>query len=209
MKEKIKHFVKKYWNLIVITICVLSFIGILIDVINNDTIERDIISYNFIATHFMSDNMTTIALSITNLGGTTFVILLAIILAILIKNKKISLFILLNLVISTILNILLKNILQRPRPTEYRIIEESGYSFPSGHSMIGMAFYGFLIYLIYENIENKYIRWTLIVFLALVIISIGISRVYLGVHYLSDVLAGFLISIIYLFIFINIFKKII
>ena len=50
---------------------------------------------------------------------------------------------------------MIKRILQRPRPTEYRIIEETGYSFPSGHSMVSMAFYGYLIYLIYKYINNK------------------------------------------------------
>ena len=105
--------------------------------------------------------------------------------------------------IITILNQLLKRILQRPRPTEYRIIEETGYSFPSGHSMISMAFYGYLIYLIYKYVKNKYVKWTSIVLLSILICSIGISRIYLGVHYTSDVLGGFLISISYLVIYIS------
>ena len=55
----------------------------------------------------------------------------------------------------SLLNILLKNIVQRPRPTDYRLIEEAGYSFPSGHSMISMAFYGFIIFnlIIIQNIH--------------------------------------------------------
>ena len=73
-----------------------------------------------------------------------------------IKNKKIGVSIFSNLVIITALNQLLKNILQRPRPTEFRIVEETGYSFPSGHSMVSMAFYGYLIYLTYKYIKNKY-----------------------------------------------------
>ena len=124
-----------------------------------------------------------------------------------IKNKKIGVSIFSNLVIVTILNQLLKRILQRPRPTEYRIIEETGYSFPSGHSMISMAFYGYLIYLIYKYVKNKYIKWISIVVLSLLICTIGISRIYLGVHYTSDVLGGFLISISYLVIFISAVNK--
>ena len=112
-----------------------------------------------------------------------------------------------NLVIITVLNQLLKNILQRSRPTEYRIIEETGYSFPSGHSMISMAFYGYLIYLIYKYVKNKYVKWTSIVLLSTLICSIGISRIYLGVHYTSDVLGGFLISISYLVIYISAVNK--
>ena len=109
--------------------------------------------------------------------------------------------------IITILNQLLKRILQRPRPTEYRIIEETGYSFPSGHSMISMAFYGYLIYLIYKYAKNKYIKWISIVLLSILICTIGISRIYLGVHYTSDVLGGFLISISYLIIYISAVNK--
>ena len=128
-----------------------------------------------------------------------------------IKNKKIGLSILTNLAIITILNQLLKRILQRSRSTEYRIIEESGYSFPSGHSMISMAFYGYLIYLIYKYVENKNVKWILISLLSVLICFIGISRIYLGVHYTSDVLGGFLISISYLVIYIsavnNVFYK--
>ena len=110
----------------------------------------------------------------------------------------------LNLILQSLLNVLLKNILQRPRPTEYRIIDESGYSFPSGHSMASMAFYGFLIYLIYKNIENKKIKYIAISMLSILIVAIGISRIYLGVHYTSDVIAGFLVSIFYLILYTSI-----
>ena len=103
---------------------------------------------------------------------------------------------------------MLKNIVQRPRPLEYRIIDETGYSFPSGHSMVSAAYYGFIIYLIYKMVENKKIKWTLITILSLLVISIGISRIYLGVHYTSDVIAGFLISISFLVIYTSIVSKI-
>ena len=124
-----------------------------------------------------------------------------------IKNKKIGLSIFSNLIIITVLNQLLKRILQRPRPTEFRIIEETGYSFPSGHSMVSMAFYGYLIYLIYKYVENKYVKWTSIVLLSILICTIGVSRIYLGVHYTSDVLGGFLVSISYLILFISTVNK--
>ena len=125
----------------------------------------------------------------------------------LIKNKKIGTSIIINLGTITILNVLLKGILQRPRPIEYRIINESGYSFPSGHSMVSMAFYGYLIYLIYKYIKNKYLKYTLITILSALIIIIGTSRIYLGVHYTSDVIAGFLISISYLVVYTSLTKR--
>lgn len=207
MKEKIKDFIIKNLRWILLFICLIGFFAIAEDVFNKEIMQGDIIGYKLISTFLISDFATPIAKFITNFGGAIFIITLMITLFILIKDKKIGLSIFLNLVIATTLNQLLKRILQRPRPTEFRIIEETGYSFPSGHSMVSMAFYGYLIYLIYKYVKNKYIKWTLIVLLSILICSIGISRIYLGVHYTSDVLGGFLASISYLVIYISAVNK--
>ena len=103
---------------------------------------------------------------------------------------------------------ILKNVVERPRPIGYRIIDETGYSFPSGHSMISMAFYGLIIYYIWKNVKNKKIRNIACILLGILIGLIGISRIYLGVHYASDVIGGFVISIIYLILFTTIYKNI-
>lgn len=198
---KTKEIIEKNIKWIALFICLVLVIGIVEDVLNKDIGKLDVLGYNFVSEHLISDNITPIAKAVTQLGGVIGLITIAIILSIVIKNKKISIFIWINLVISTLLNQMLKHIIQRPRPTEFRIIDESGYSFPSGHSMVSAAFYGFLIYLIYKNVKNKYLKWSLITGLGLLIILIGTSRIYLGVHYTSDVLAGFLISISYLIIF--------
>ena len=207
MKEKVKDFIIKNLKWIILFICLVGFLAIAEDVFHKEIMMKDIIGYKLVSTFLISDFATPIAKFITNFGGAIFLIIATIILFILIKNKKIGLSIISNLVIVTILNQLLKNILQRPRPNEFRIIEETGYSFPSGHSMVSMAFYGYLIYLIYIYVKNKYLKCTLIVLLSTLICTIGISRIYLGVHYTSDVLGGFLISISYLVIYISAVNK--
>lgn len=203
MKEKIKEYIIKNLKWIILFICLVGFLDLAEDVFNKEIMKGDIIGYKIISTFLISDFMTPIAKVITNLGSAVFLIALTIILIIVIKNKKIGLSIFLNLSFVTILNQLLKRILQRPRPNEFRIIEETGYSFPSGHSMVSMAFYGYLIYLIYKYVKNKYIKWGLITLLSILIVSIGTSRIYLGVHYTSDVLGGFLIAVSYLIIYIS------
>ena len=207
MKKKIKEFITKNLKWIILFICLIGFLAIAEDVFNKEIMSGDIIGYKLISKFLISDFTIPIAKFITNFGGAIFLIVLTIILLISIKNKKIGLSIFSNLAIITILNQLLKRVLQRPRPTEYRIIEETGYSFPSGHSMISMAFYGYLIYLIYKYVENKYVKWILISLLIVLICLIGVSRIYLGVHYTSDVLGGFLISISYLVIYISAVNK--
>ena len=207
MKEKIKEITKKNFKWLVLFIALIGFLSLAEDVFHKEIMNGDIIGYKIISTFLISDFATPIAKFITNFGGAIFLITLTVILFILIKNKKIGLSILTNLVVIAGLNQVIKRILQRPRPTEYKIIEETGYSFPSGHSMVSMAFYGYLIYLIYKYVKNKYIKWISIIALSILICFIGISRIYLGVHYTSDVLGGFLLSISYLIIYVSVVNK--
>lgn len=141
--DKIKEIIIKNLKWIILFFCIIGFLLLAEDVFNKEIMKGDIIGYKFISTYLISDFVTPIAKFITNFGGATCLIAIVIILFVIIKNKKIGISIILNLGIVTILNVLLKRILQRPRPEEFRIINESGYSFPSGHSMISMAFYGF------------------------------------------------------------------
>lgn len=207
MKINVKKFVVKNFKWVILFICLIGFLLIAENVFNKEIMEADIIGYNLVSKYLISDATTPIAKFVTNFGGAVCLIMISIILLVLIKNKKIGTSIIINLGTVTILNVLLKGILQRPRPIEYRIINESGYSFPSGHSMVSMAFYGYLIYLIYKYIKNKYLKYTLITILSALIIIIGTSRIYLGVHYTSDVIAGFLISISYLVVYTSLTKR--
>lgn len=171
----------------------------LINIIDSNT-------YSIIA-KLMSNNVTAVMIFISYLGSAVVLICLTIALIILLKNKRDAKFITSNLVIVFLLNKILKLIIARPRPSVLRLVYEEGYSFPSGHAMVSMGFYGFLIYLAYKNIKNKKIKIPLIIFLSILILLIGVSRIYLGVHYATDIIGGFLIAIIYLILFIKFLYK--
>ena len=209
MLKRTKEVFLKNYKWIICFICLILFLALAEDVFNKEIMNGDVIGYKFISTYLIRDSLTPVFKIITWFGSATCLIPLTIILFITIKNKKTGLLVGANLIIITILNQALKIIVQRPRPTEYRIINETGYSFPSGHSMVSMAFYGFLIYLIYKNIKNKYFKISLMLILSILIIMIGISRIYLGVHYTSDVCAGFLVSLSYLIIYMNFANKLV
>lgn len=168
------------------------------------TIDTSI--YNVII-KLMSTNITFVMTVISHLGSAVTLITLAIGFILLLKNKKDSRFIILNLILVFLLNRLLKFIIARPRPEVLKLVKAGGYSFPSGHSMISFGFYGFLIYLVYKNIKNKKIKYPLMIFLSAIILLIGISRVYLGAHYATDVIGGFVIGFIYLIVFIKYLYK--
>lgn len=101
---------------------------------------------------------------------------------------------------------LLKELFARPRPEGEHLTYAAGYSFPSGHAMISIAFYGFLAYLALRLLPGRTGK-ALAVILGVLVFLIGISRIYLNVHYFSDVLAGFLMGGFILFIFIRLGQK--
>ena len=192
---------------IILFICLILFLVIVENVFANEVTKMDGVGYEFIANNFIRVSLTPIVKIFTNFGSALFLLPVTILLCLILKNRKIRFSILFNLIFITIINQVLKFIVQRPRPTDFKLIDESGYSFPSGHAMISVAFYGYLIFLIYKYIKNKIIKFLLISLLVILIIIIGVSRIYLGVHYTSDVLAGFLISLSYLIMYISISNK--
>lgn len=101
---------------------------------------------------------------------------------------------------SYILNAILKLIFSRVRPLAYMLVEEGGYSFPSGHSMVSMSFYTTMTYLFLENVIDKKTRLILYIGNFVIIGLIGFSRIYLGVHWPTDVLVGYLVGYIFFII---------
>lgn len=202
---------KKYINKrnILLVVSLMIFFILMIFVAVKKDLFVDYHGYKFVSS-FTSDSLTRILKVITLMGSAKFLIGLTVGLVIVFLIKKeyrYALFVSLNILCAYLLNSIIKYIIRRNRPVGHRLIEENGFSFPSGHSMVGFAVYTFLIYLVYKNIKNKVLKIILIILLSLLIILIGFSRVYLGVHYTSDVLAGYLISFTYINMFIYITSR--
>ena len=204
MNNKTQNIIK--WILCAIT-AILAIV-VTINVKNGRILELDLNIYKFFSENIINDKLTPIVKIITHIGGAKIVLVLTVVAIILIKGLKNKLFLLTGIVGTAGLNVVLKHIIQRERPNINRLIPEKGYSFPSGHSMMSMAFYGMLIFLIFKYVKNTALKWTLIVILTILLSTIGITRIYLGVHYPSDVIGGFLVSLTYLFILTEIYNKV-
>lgn len=204
----LKRIIEKNYKWIIAFLCLIIVIMMLEDIFENEQLTLDILVYRLVILNLRSEPLTVIMKVITNLSSAYVLIAITLGTLVFIKNKKVGGCIASNLIVTTLLNQLLKYIIQRPRPDGYRLIAESGYSFPSGHSMVSMAFYGLIIYLIWKMVKNKNIKYISCGILGLLIPMIGFSRIYLGVHYASDVIGGFAISIAYLMLFTNVVKSI-
>mgnify|MGYP002780713896 CR=1 FL=1 len=108
---------------------------------------------------------------------------------------------------SITLNLVLKQLYQRPRPL-LALTSASGLSFPSGHAMISASFYGLLMYLVWAHVRPPLLRYGLVSLLGLLVLLIGLTRVYLRVHYATDVLAGFVAGAVWLLVAIPLLKQI-
>lgn len=195
--KKIKELIIKNYKWIIFFLFFVIFLAIAEDVFEQEIFEFDSVVYNFLVNN-RNEVLNNFFKIITQFGSALVLIIITILCVIFIRDKKYKILVPANLVTIAIINIVLKNFFLRPRPNELRLIEETGYSFPSGHAMASTAFYGLLIYIAHEKIENKILRNTICIMLGLLILLISVSRIYVGVHYTSDVIAGTCFSIAYL-----------
>jgi membrane-associated phospholipid phosphatase len=147
-----------------------------------------------------SEYLTNFLIFITHIGGNGYVvviILLVLFFVLVHRNWKFILQTVTVLLLATFSNMALKQVINRARPSLEHLVEVYTLSYPSGHAMSAMGFYGFLIFLVARYTINIFLKVSLITFLVLLILSIGISRIYLGVHYPSDVLAGYIGGLIW------------
>ena len=161
--------------------------------------------------------LTKYFIFITNVGdfyGYLIVVAISTIIAITVfKQWKPVLQTIFVLVVASLSNVMLKRFIDRARPGIEHLVSVETLSYPSGHAMSAMAFYGFIIYLFARFKINKYLKTAIIVLLIFIILSIGISRIYLGVHYPSDVAGGYIAGFIWvvfcilLFNLVEIFRR--
>lgn len=108
---------------------------------------------------------------------------------------------------SLLLMFVLKLIFHRDRPLSPLLEAARGYSFPSGHATMSITFYGLMIFIVWHYIKQSWLKWSLTIILVFLVIFIGISRVYLRVHYASDVLAGFCVGLMWLLLSLWVLQK--
>ncbi|MEG0365486.1 MAG: phosphatase PAP2 family protein [Coprobacillus sp.] len=145
-----------------------------------------------------SENMTGIMIAVTFLGSWVSIVIICVI-CLVIHFKK-GLFISLNVSIIWIINFIIKNIIERPRPSVTRLVVETGFSFPSAHAMVSFGLFALIFYML----KDKY--KLLAILIMIIPIFISVTRVYLGVHYTSDVIGGCLFAFTYLCTMIPILK---
>lgn len=176
---------------------------------NEPAIDQSV--FNFLA-KTVSPEMTSVMRFFTALGSHQFLIpafLCFIAFYYFIKKHKWYTIKIIVMALSNLLLMLtLKFFFGRPRPLIPLLKEVPGLSFPSGHAFMSMTFYGLIAYIVYRESKDKTFKWTIIILLLLLVLMIGISRVYLRVHYASDVIAGYCFGTLTLIILLTILKQI-
>ncbi len=203
---KIKEFINKYlvWIVLLLGLCCFFY---LIKAVNTSSIKAfDDYVYGLVKS-FINPKVTPVVKILTEFGNYTVMVPIIVLFYLLNKDKSFNRYFTINLVAVFASNFLIKSIVRRERPIDINLIIENGFSFPSGHSMVSFAFYGFIIYYVYCSHLNRTWKVIIISLLALLIGLIGLSRIYLGVHYASDVFGGFISALIYLIIFIKYIYK--
>jgi membrane-associated phospholipid phosphatase len=213
MIKRLSSGVKKFWAaaallsvemmlvVVLFIIALISFIFIVRGIFILKRTDFDLAVFDYLGRH-VTDQGNDIMLFFTFLGTHSFLIpanltLIAYFLFIR-KRKWYSIKIPAIALSSLLLMFVLKRLFNRPRPDIPLLYEAKGLSFPSGHALMSVTFYGLLIYIVHRSKGNPVLKWTLIVLLAILIIVVGFTRIYLRVHYTTDVLAGFAIGFLWL-----------
>ena len=183
---------KKY--LILISVFLFIFLLMLGIVLFDKDLVFDKAIYNFIIS-FRCDALDKFFKTITVLGNPLSIVIVVAVCAFIFRNKN-GLLLIISALDSVIVNTIIKYIVRRDRPDVLRLISQGVYSFPSGHAMISVCVYGFLFYLDCSKIKKPWLKYISATILGILIIGVGISRIYVGVHYASDIIAGYSLALV-------------
>ncbi len=200
-----KTFFKKMGQLayrsrrvVILAVCAIVFIELLEDVLEGELMRLDAVAYQLFVETLRNDQLTPVMESFSALATPVSLVVFLVVIAGFAPGRRPGLCCAVNLVLVVVLNQVLKELVQRPRPEGIGLVAETGFSFPSGHSMVAMAFFGLLVWLIWRYECDRTMRIVCCVALSAVIVAVGASRIYLGVHYASDVIGGFCVSLAWL-----------
>ncbi len=193
--------VRNNLRLVLVVVCGAVFLALLEDVLDGELMKLDRAAYWLVVQHMRADWLTPIMESFSALATPVTLLVLLLAVAAFAPGRRPGLCCAANLGLVVLLNQVLKVIIQRPRPEGFRLATAGGFSFPSGHSMVAMAFFGLLVWFVWHYERDRRMRLGLCTAFLLVIVMVGLSRVYLGVHYASDVVAGFCMSVMWLAVY--------
>ncbi len=221
MYREVKQTWKKFWAslallsvdvliiLVLFIVSLIAFIWIAKYVFLDDKTAFDDNAFAYLQ-NWVSDGTTTIMNAFTLLGKIEFLIPAHIVLIgwflFIRRHRWYSIKVPVIGVSSGLIMFFMKNVFQRERPLIPLLEPAGGLSFPSGHALCSMTFFGLLIYFAWRHTKNIYLRYTLVILLSFTILMIGLSRVYLRVHHASDVIAGFAFGLIWLVLSLKILQ---
>ena len=198
--ENLPYYVTILGSAIVFVLALYTFIELTDELAENE-LQRADSAVTTLVLSLRSDSLTVFFSFMTHLGDRYAYVIVTLLIAGFFLIKEVSWKFILQTVLvlglATLSNIGLKRMIGRPRPTIEHLVSVDTLSYPSGHSMSAMAFYGFLVYLCLRLRISPWLRYGLTSVLVLIILCVGVSRVYLGVHFPSDVAAGFIGGLIW------------
>jgi undecaprenyl-diphosphatase len=198
--EDLPYYVTIVVSALLFIIALNGFVELTDELAENELVGFDKTITEYVIS-FRSDTLTSYFAFATDLGDRNAYIVITLLLAAFYLTKhrswKFILQTTLVLILATLSNIVLKKVINRARPSLEHLVTVNTLSYPSGHSMSAMAFYGFLIFLCVRYKMPSWVRYLFVAVLVLLILSIGVSRIYLGVHYPSDVVGGFIGGLIW------------
>ncbi|MGM1045369.1 MAG: phosphatase PAP2 family protein [Bacillota bacterium] len=199
--------IRRYWILSFLSF--LAFAGVAAMVVLDRVFGFDSFFIELVR-GFEQPAITDIAKGFSYIGSTVPIIVICVAVSVLLYALRLRREIILFFTVvlgSQILNMVLKMSFRRIRPDINRLVEVTGYSFPSGHSMAAFALYGILTYLLWKNLNTVLRRVFVLILFSVMILGIGLSRIYLGVHYPSDVFGGYLASCSWLMFSIGMYES--